>query len=131
MLRRELCMLPDDEEYLNNSFPNWESLATGNWVLLPDFPLPEGYEQKTAIAAIKIPGGYPTIAPDMVYFYPSIKRVDGKTIPATQCYQSIDGKEFQRWSRHYLPGTWHAEEDGIAIHVMAIKDWLEKAAPKE
>lgn len=131
MLRRELCMLPDDEEYLNNSFPEWESLSTGNWVLIPSFSLPEGYDQKTAIVAIKIPSGYPTIAPDMAYFYPPIKRIDGKTIPATQYHQTIDGKEFQRWSRHYVPGTWHAEEDGIAIHVMAIKDWLEKAASKE
>jgi hypothetical protein len=128
MLRKQISMLTSDEEYLNGAFPQWESLSDGNWVLLHDFPIPEGYKVRNATVAIKIPGGYPTTAPDMAYFYPPIERIDGANIPATQVTECIDGTNYQRWSRHYRAGTWHPDEDGIAIHVMAIKDWLERAA---
>ncbi|MDD3394291.1 MAG: E2/UBC family protein [Anaerotignum sp.] len=128
MGRKEICMLEDDIEYLNGAFPEWESLKDGSWVLLPDFPIPEGYTVKEATVAIQLPGNYPTTAPDMAYFFPFIERSDGLAIPATQVSMNIDGKSFQRWSRHYKPGTWHPDEDGLAIHVMAIKDWLERSA---
>ena len=128
MERRQMILSPDDVEYLENAFPGWESLQAGNWVLLPNFPIPEGLSAQSATVAIQIPPNYPVTAPDMAYFYPAIQRCDGTTIPATQVTQNIDGKIFQRWSRHYSPGTWHPDEDGIAIHIMAIKDWLDRAS---
>lgn len=127
MCRRQISMLTSDEEYLDGAFPQWESLVDGNWVLLHGFLIPEGYKVRTATVAIKIPGGYPTTAPDMAYFNPPIERNDGAIIPATQVMENIDGINYQRWSRHYRPGTWHPDEDGIAVHVMAINDWLERA----
>lgn len=121
-------MLEDDIQYLNGTFPEWESLSEGSWVLLHNFPIPEGYTISSTTVAIKIPGNYPTTSPDMAYFYPPIERCDKSTITATQVNECIDGKSYQRWSRHYRSGTWHPDEDGLAVHVMAIKDWLVKAA---
>lgn len=127
-LRRELILPANDTEYLNNAFPNWESIVEGNWVLLPNFPLPDGYTCSATTAAIKIASGYPVTQLDMVYFYPAVFRRDGAQIPATNAIQFIDSNEYQRWSRHYRPGEWRPDEDCIATHVMAIKSWLELAA---
>lgn len=125
--RREFELIPNDEEYLNNTFNDWESLASGRWVLIHEFPVPAGFTVDKTTAAIELSPAYPIAPLDMVYFYPPILRADGRTIPCTQVTQLIDGKEFQRWSRHYLPGTWHPNEDDLATHVMAIGDWLVRA----
>ncbi len=129
--RRELGLLPNDEEYLNNTFNDWESLACGRWVLIHDFPIPSGFTVDRSTAAIRLSPAYPVTPLDMVYFDPPVLRSDGQTIPCTQATEVIDGKEFQRWSRHYLPGSWHPNEDDLATHVMAIKDWLVRAIPEE
>lgn len=131
MPRRQLRLNDDDSEYLDHAFPDWESLLDGKWILLYNFPIPLGFTTRSATVAIQIPDSYPTTAPDMAYFYPPVNRCDGVAIPATQATQLIDGQVFQRWSRHYHQGTWNPDEDNLAVHVMAIKDWLDRALPFE
>lgn len=128
--RRQFLLSADDQEYLDNTFPGWETIE-GRWVLLHDFPIRSGFTVRNATAAIQIPPAYPMTQLDMVYFHPAVLRSDGTTIGATNCTQMIDGKEFQRWSRHYRPGSWRPDEDNLATHVLAICDWLDRAAPRE
>ena len=99
-MRREFQFNEEETAYLDTLSPQWETIkAKGfRWLLIPDFPIPEGYTVDRAIAAINIPLEYPIAKLDMVYFYPAIKRSDGKEIKQTQCQQTIDGKNFQRWS---------------------------------
>ena len=76
-------------------------------------------------AAIRIETGYPKAALDMVYFHPAITRKDSKPIGATQATQAIDGKTFQRWSRHYTKeNPWVIGEHSLETHIWAIEDWL-------
>lgn len=126
-LRREIILPANDIEYLSNTFPNWESVANGNWVLIPNFPLPDGYTCSATTAAIKIAPNYPVSNLDMVYFYPPVLRRDGVQIPATNGIVTIDNHVYQRWSRHYTSGEWRPDEDCIATHVMAVQSWLELA----
>ncbi len=128
--RRKFVLSPDDTEYLDNAFPGWEAID-GRWILLHDFPIRQGFTVEKVTAAIKIPATYPVTRLDMVYFSPAVLRADGKPIGATQYSETIDGKPFQRWSRHYAPGEWQPNEDNLATHVMAIRDWLDRAAPDE
>lgn len=122
-------MLPEEEtEFLQASFPGWEAIKdTNNWILISDFSVPEGYTVEKAIAAIQIPTNYPVAGLDMVYFYPDIKRKDEKEIRQTESYMNIDGKRFQRWSRHYPqsgPNKWDPMNDSLITHVLAVEDWL-------
>lgn len=129
-VRRQFLLSADDTEYLNNAFPGWETID-GRWVLLHNFPIRPGFTIQSTTAAIQIPTTYPATRLDMVYFYPAVLREDGVAIGATGYTQTIDGKPFQRWSRHYRPGAWQPNEDNLATHVMAINDWLDRAAPYE
>lgn len=122
--RREISFSQEDSEYLNINHPGWEGLAERRVVLLHDFTVPEGYNVSKTTAAIFIPSNYPAQALDMVYFSPALARADGIVIPQTQVSEVIDGKTFQRWSRHYTKTKWRPDEDSLATHVMAIRDWL-------
>lgn len=123
-LRHAFALSADDTEYLDNAFPGrWEAIA-GNYILIHGFQTRPGYTENSVTAAIQIPCNYPAVQLDMVYFYPAVLRGDGQTIPATGCNEPIDGKSFQRWSRHYQ--SWNPEENNLATHVLAIGDWLDK-----
>ena len=128
-MRREFELNGEEAEFLDTLSSSWETIRNDNqkWVLIPDFPIPEGYNVRSAIAAVLIPTGYPVAQLDMVYFYPEIKRKDGMTIPCTDFNRTIDGKIFQRWSRHYARkgnGAWDPQGDSIITHCMAIQEWL-------
>ena len=73
---------------------------------------------------------HPTIdwsALDMVYFDPWLSRQDGKPIGAANVSQALDGKSYQRWSRHRTgQNPWKPGEDSIGTHIFLIEDWLQR-----
>ena len=131
-LRRQFNPLPEDLEFLEEYGLPWETIIEGSaWVLLHEFPTPAGYTQPRVTAAIRIETGYPQAALDMVYFSPALARKDGKAIGATNAVQQLDGKTFQRWSRHRTgQNPWKSGRDHLASHVLLIEDWLEREFEK-
>jgi hypothetical protein len=130
--RRQFILPEDDIQFLEDYGLEWETINDGSqWVLLHRFPTGDGYIQKEVSAAIRIETGYPLTPLDMVYFDPALARTDGKSIPATTATQSIDGKTFQRWSRHRTPqNPWKPGVDNIGSHVHLIEDWLQREFEK-
>jgi hypothetical protein len=67
----------------------------------------------------------------MVYFHPPLARKDGKAIGATQATQALDGKSFQRWSRHRTPAhPWIPGQDDLSTHIALIEEWLSREFEK-
>lgn len=108
----------------------WEAIieAGARWLLVHNFPVAEGFSQHpTAAAAFQITNGYPDAPLDMVYFHPCLTRRDGKGIPATEARQALDGKAWQRWSRHRTAANaWRPGVDDLATHIQLIEDCLER-----
>jgi hypothetical protein len=131
-LRRQFDLLPDDEKFLQDYGLNWETIVDGSqWVLVHDFPTPDGYTASRVTAAIRIETGYPATELNMVYFFPALARKDGKPIGATQAQQELDGKIFQRWSRHRTAqNPWKNGHDNLGTHIFLIEDWLEREFEK-
>lgn len=101
------------------------------WVLIHDFPTYEGYNHPRVTAAIRLETGYPTSPLEMVYFFPALARIDGKPIGATNAEQQLDGRSYQRWSRHRTAqNPWKAGQDSLGSHVILIEDWLEREFQK-
>lgn len=126
-VRRQFRLPSDDEGYLNSLGLRWETIETraGRWVLLHGHPLPAGYAQQTTTIAIHIEGGYPPGKLDMASFRPPLSRADGKELVKVSPI-TIDGQEYQQWSRHY---DWQDDLDSLATHHLHVKNWLE-AEPK-
>jgi len=125
-MRREFNLMPEDLEFVESSGLQWETIKDRNqlWVILYDYTLPAGYNQKNVDIAINIPSGYPRAQIDMVYFFPAISRVDGKAIGALS-NRAMDNMSWQRWSRHRTPqNPWREGVDNIATHLGLIEFWL-------
>lgn len=125
-MRRQFQLPEEDCEYLEATPLKWETVIDGNIkrVILYDFPIPPGYNQKTVGLNVRIEAAYPDTQIDMVYFHPHLNRTDGKPIRAI-AEDSFDGKSWQRWSRHRTgPNPWRPGIDNLSTHIALIGEWL-------
>ena len=94
-------------------------------VVFEGWRLPEGYTRPSADLLVRLPAGFPDIAPDMWWFDPEIVRIDGATIPQTQLVESYVGRAtWQRWSRHFNPGQWRSGIDSLETFLGLIRQEL-------
>ena len=132
-MRRQFQLPEQDIIFLEGLELPWETINDRNmqWVIIHDYPVPSGYNVNNVSAAIKIETGYPRTPLDMAYFHPSLQRLDHKTIKATTS-QVIDGKQFQRWSRHRTSqNPWREGIDDLSTHVSLINFWFEQEFMKQ
>ncbi|MCB9341790.1 MAG: hypothetical protein H6577_26995 [Lewinellaceae bacterium] len=126
--RTDFLMPEADREYLAASGFNFETVREGSnqWLIVRDFPVPPGYNTGKVDVALMIPPGYPTAPLDMAYFHPPLARTDGRGINALSS-QSIEGKNYQRWSRHRTgQNPWRPDVDDISTHMSLVSHWPER-----
>lgn len=127
-MRREFEILAEDREYLDSLGLQWEAIIFQGvyWILIHDYPLPEGYMPLKTIVAIELTTGYPRAQLDMIYFYPDVIRIDKAPIGALTS-RNIDNKNFQRWSRHRTAANpWREGLDNLSTHMALVEFWLER-----
>ncbi len=125
MSMRRLFHLPvEDVEGLVALGVDWETIVepSGHWLVLHGFQFPQGYNVPSGSIAVQIHSGYPTAPLDMAFFHPHLSRVDGGPLRQTEARQTLDGKEWQRWSRHY---PWRPGVDNLVTHIHQIRHWLD------
>lgn len=127
-MRRQFDLPEEDEECLAAMGREWETLVEGGtkWAILPDYPVPEGYNHQSVTAALRIPPSYPDDQIDMVYFSPPLALTSGKPIGALSALQ-IDNKTYQQWSRHRTGANpWRPGIDNICTHLLQVDSWLDR-----
>jgi len=126
---RRMFRLPEaDEDYLNHSGLKWETVVEGatRWLLVYGAPIAKGYNVAVADRAFSIDTGYPSSQIDMVYFHPPLSRADGRPIGAVTT-ATIDGRTFQRWSRHRTSANpWRPGLDDVSAQMLLVDQWLER-----
>ena len=125
--RRQFRLPAEDQPALDRLGLRWETLVDQKrqWVVISDFTLPSGFIQATAHLAIEINGAYPVGPLDMAYFSPALCMPSGRVIPQTQVTEQIDGRPFQRWSRHRTSeNQWRPGEDSLDTHIDYIVAFL-------
>ena len=124
-------MLPlTDVEYLQATCPghSFSSEAGMMCVLMPNFPLPPGFDQAGSDLLLRLSPGYPDVPPDMWWFAPAVRRTDGAVIAATEVREMHFGREWQRWSRHFSAGQWKSGIDSIESYLALVRTELLAAA---
>jgi hypothetical protein len=126
-LRRQLYIEEEETSFLESLGLPWETIqdCSGYWLFIHNFHIPRGYNVQTAKAAIQLQSNYLLSGLDMVYFSPSLFRLDNIAIRATEYIQTIDNKSFQRWSRHRTGANpWRPGVDNLSTHIGLIEEWL-------
>lgn len=127
-LRRQFELLEFDREYLDGRALVWETIIEGKTrcVLLIGYEIAAGYIYDNVNIALELPQSYPDTEIDMVYFNPHLARVDGVAIRQISD-RTIDGKAWQRWSRHRTSANpWRRGYDCIETHMLLVDEWLDR-----
>lgn len=125
-MRRQFQLPEGDEENLEARGLPWETVLEGgsHWLLVHDFPVPDGYTHRAATAALRIPPSYPDDQIDMVYFAPALALVSGRAVGALSL-TTIVGQSYQQWSRHRTGANpWRPGLDDVATHLLQVESWL-------
>ncbi len=113
--------------FLDLLHPVWADFRDGTTkgMLLGQFVVPTGYTVNATLVALRIEPAYPDTQIDMAYFFPALCRQDEKPIPATGTAEVIDGKTFQRWSRHRTAeNPWRPGIDDVSTHLAQVQHWF-------
>jgi hypothetical protein len=127
-MRRGFQLPAEDLECLVALGMSWEAVNEGNakWIIFPEYPIPEGYNHRTASAALRIPALYPDEQIDMVYFFPALALASGRAIARLTPF-ALDGKQYQQWSRHRTrDNPWRLGLDNICTHLLQVNNWLDR-----
>ena len=125
-MRRQFALPAEDIAWLESTGKNYELVAEGGVlrVVIHDFPVPPGYNVPAVSVSVRIEPGYPDTQLDMVYAFPHLVRIDGVGIN-NLTNQSIDGKVWQRWSRHRTAAApWIPGQDNLERHYVYMLHWL-------
>jgi Prokaryotic E2 family E len=90
-------------------------------LVVPSWPLPEGFVPGQADLLLRLSPGYPDVAPDMWWFSPSVSLISSAPIPGTQSVEPYFGRQWQRWSRHLPGGVWRSGVDGLESFFAIIR----------
>ena len=124
-------LTPHDLQYLAERGVKHSVTAEANMtcVVCEEFKLPDGFDRPHSNLLVRLPAGYPDVAPDMWWFDPPVKRADGQPIPATDVIEHHLGRSWQRWSRHFSPGQWQSGVDGLESFIALVRRELERSVP--
>lgn len=127
--RKEFALLQVDDAHLDERFAFWETLIENGrrWLLIHGFPVPKGYNARRCTLALEVPPTYPMAQIDMFYALPALTLETGVSLPNTEATVSINGQDFQRWSRHRGPGSeWLSGMDNVVTHLALVESSLLK-----
>ena len=97
-------------------------------VTIRSWRLPTGYDRTESDLLVRLPSGFPDVAPDMWWFAPAVKLANGGTIQATELNENHVGRQWQRWSRHFQAGQWRSGVDGLESYLALIQRELIRCA---
>lgn len=127
-----MSLLPEqDRDYLTNRAISFLEVAENNnrGVIFINRFLPLGrYSDPMVDVFLPLPSGYPDVPPDMFYVFPWVKLTPENKYPkaADQPFP-LNGKSWQRWSRHPEANTWRRGIDGIWTAIKRIEHAFEVA----
>ena len=99
-------------------------------VVMPQWPLPSGFDRPASDLLVRLKPGYPDVQPDMWWFSPPVHLADGRELPNTNVLETHLGRTWQRWSRHFNSGQWQSGIDGLESYLALIRQDIERGVPE-
>jgi Prokaryotic E2 family E len=112
----------EDAAFLRSTGWRFETKPDGEGValIIYEYPLPAGYSIERSDLLLRLPRGFPDAAPDMFWFSPEVRYAGGSGPPATGERLDLEGRTWQRWSRH-LATAWRPGIDNLQTYLRLIR----------
>ena len=121
--RRDFALLDADERHLKALGLRRETIveAGRRWVIIHDYPVPDGFTVRHTLLALEIPPTYPGAQIYGFYAYPPLALAGGRVIESTQLRGTLLGLKFHGWSRNRGTTPWNPAMDNVATQ-LALAD---------
>lgn len=121
--RRDFDLLDADEVFLDGLMLRWETVeeASRRWLVIHQYPVPQGYTVDRTTLALEIPPSYPGAQIYGFFAYPPLALAGGGGIASTQLRGVIFGVEYHGWSRNRGSTPWNPATDNVRTQ-LALAD---------
>jgi len=123
-------LLPDaDIVHLKLRGLRWSAEMVGDMIdlIIPDYPVPDGYDRSRTDLLLHLPTSWPDGTPDMFLVSPSLKIAATDAWPAAAAsFPNIRGRQWQQWSRHFQ-ALWRPGVDDLATYLAIVDQALADA----
>lgn len=97
---------------------NWQNGMT--LLQIRNYPVGEGLTPDHVTVLVRLPSGFPDVAPDMFWVDPPVFTASGHQIAGTKYQEMYLGRHWQRWSRHVIY-NWRPGIDNLGTYLAYIK----------
>lgn len=115
----------DPEEVGHSAWELVEQPDGWAFLVLKEFPFPEGFLPRAAKVLIKLPPLFPDAAPDMFWVNPHVHLSNGAA-PHGTCTETLLGETWQRYSWHLSPGVWKPGISSLRDFIRCVRGRLER-----
>jgi hypothetical protein len=109
---------------LREKYPNLQHGANYDWVEIPDYPLPAGWNRKATNLLFFIPNTYPLTAPDNFYVGAGLRKQDGVTPSSYTEGQTVpvpgNWGQFSWHPEVWKPSATSAEGDNLVTFMRSV-----------
>lgn len=96
-------------------------------LILKGFALPIGFDHEHTDLLVRLPAGFPDTAPDMFWVDPQIRLTKTGAVPrAAEVTETIAGRQWQRFSRHFSGSPWRPGIDSLPSWILCIRSLLQQ-----
>lgn len=124
-----MMLRPADRETLKRfGLPfkvSWKNSFT--MVQIEDYPLGPGFVPAAVTILLRLPAGFPDVAPDMFWVDPPVRLSSGAAIAGTQYMETHLDKQWQRWSRHVI-SNWRPGIDNLSTYLAYVRRCFDQEA---
>jgi hypothetical protein len=99
-------------------------------VVVDGYEVSGGLSTGRADLLVRLPRGFPDVAPDMFWLSPALQTASGAQIPGTERMETYLDRSWQRWSRHFAP-LWRSGIDDMGSLLAMIRRSLADAGGVE
>lgn len=128
--QQALAMTPYEQqvETLRQRYPGASSREWANsvaLVIVPDVPLPKGWNRTSTTVRFVVPAGYPFANPDCFFVDPSV-RLEGERMPQNSAMQALGELGEMLWFSWHLNGAWRPNKDTLTTWMAVIAHRFEQ-----
>jgi hypothetical protein len=95
------------------------------YLIVPEYPLPDGFTPNSARLLVKLPPLFPDAAPDMFWLNPPVHTTTGAPPQGTSMEPVLE-TQWQRFSWHLAPGAWRPGISSLRDYMRCVRARLEK-----